>query len=137
MLKVILFSTLTLALPAYALTMQESKNLTRIFECNNSVDYALLDKTMRKYGISGLADTYTLKGAITVFGLPVRKIKIFRDSGEDSYRAYTSGVSSQQMAKAAGLTSKQGGYSKMTNVGRLSIEDYEGLHYNCSVATGW
>lgn len=127
----------SIALPgtASAMTASERQNLVKLFECQSGVNYDLLDATMEKHGISNSAEPYRLKNPITVFGLPIQTIKIFRESGEDSYRAFTQGVTQSQMILAARLKKGQWGFERSTKVGVITVEDYDGLSFKCVVAT--
>lgn len=127
----------SIALPsmASAMTASERQNLVKLFECQPGVNYELLNTTMEKYGISNSAEPYRLKNPLTVFGLPIQTIKIFRESGEDSYRAFTQGVTQSQMILAARLKKGKWDFERSTKVGVVTVEDYDGLSFKCVVAT--
>lgn len=127
----------SIALPsmASAMTASERQNLVKLFECQSDVNYELLNATMEKYGISNSAEPYQLKNPLTVFGLPIKTIKIFRESGEDSYRAFTQGVTQSQMILAARLKKGKWDFERSTKIGVVSVEDYDGLSFKCVVET--
>lgn len=126
----------SIALPstASAMTASERQNLVKLFECQSGVNYDLLDATMEKYGISYSAEPYRLKTSLTVFGLPIQTITIFRESGEDAYRAFTKGVTQPQMILAARLKKGQWGFARNTKAGVIRVENYNGLHFECATA---
>lgn len=130
------FIAVSIALPATAsaMTASERQNLVKLFECQSGVNYELLDATMDKYGISYSAEPYRLKTPLTVFGLPIQTITIFRESGEDAYRAFTKGVTQPQMILAARLKKGQWGFARNTKAGVIRVENYNGLHFECAAA---
>ncbi|MDZ4298802.1 MAG: hypothetical protein U1A04_10855 [Moraxellaceae bacterium] len=130
------FIAVSIALPitASAMTASELQNLVKLFECQSGVNYELLDATMDKYGISYSAEPYRLKTPLTVFGLPVQTITIFRESGEDAYRAFTQGVTQPQMILAARLKKGQWGFARNTKAGVVRVENNNGLHFECAAA---
>jgi hypothetical protein len=69
----------------------------------------------------------TLTQPLRVHGLTVHKIAVSRDGGEHVYRSFMSGVSLQQVVKAAALQLGKDGrtYGRLTKVGVLSA-DMEG-----------
>lgn len=120
------------------MTSHERANLIKLFECQPAVDYELLDNTMEKFRISPSAELYWPRTSLVVFGVPIQKVSIFRESGEDVYRAFPQGLTEQQMAAAARLKKhKRGAYQRSTEVGVISVEDYQGLHFQCSVVTAF
>lgn len=86
--------------------------LKKAFECQ-SIDYKKLDDVLTSNKIPVDGDNFTLNPYIDVFGLPVAKIAIYRNGGEDSYTATTIGKPIKEVAKAAKIAiNAQGSYSK-------------------------
>lgn len=80
----------------------------------------------------------TLSGPINVYGFSSRKIAVSRDGGEQTYSTYLSGISLQQLVKAASLKLGKDGktFGRVTKIGVLSagLENGE-ITLTCTVNT--
>jgi len=95
--------------------------LEQALECK-AINYKTFDATLKALKIPNEGASFNLPSPITVFGLPVTKIAIFRDSGEDSYTASIAGANVKDVAKAANIkAAPQGSYSKSIKNRTLSV----------------
>ncbi len=81
----------------------------------------------------------TLPAPIKVFGLETRRVFVFRDGFEQTYRSYFDGLSSQQLIKAASLTFSKArkAYGRTTKLGVLSMDtDAGAVTLTCVVDVG-
>lgn len=80
----------------------------------------------------------TLSVPINVYGFSSRKIAVSRDGGEQTYSTYLTGISLQQLVKAASLKLGKDGktYGRVTKIGVLSagLENGE-ITLTCTVNT--
>lgn len=80
----------------------------------------------------------TLSEPVKVYGFSVRKVAVSRDGGEQTYRSYLTGVSTQQLVKSASLKLGKDGktYGRLAKAGVLSA-GMEGSEttLTCTVST--
>jgi hypothetical protein len=121
------------ATPKVAISAKALKELQDVFECREHKSNFNFEKALFPYAtMDPRTDTYTLKVPITVFGHKASKATVFL-SGEGIYRTYIPGQSIATLAKSAGLKRTKNGYVRYMDWRSLSVEDYEGIYYQCSV----
>jgi hypothetical protein len=126
-------TSVKVASPKVAISAKALKDLQDVFECREQKSNFSFDKVLYPYATSEPdSDSYTLKVPITVFGHKVSKATVFL-SGEGIYRAYIPGQSLVALAKSAGLKKTKDGYVRHMDWRSLSVENYEGIYYQCSV----
>lgn len=122
--------------PVIKMTAKDIKNFQKLFECRDGADFYAIVMSLEKYAVRESPDSESLilmgPLPVKVFGHEVAKATMF-SSGEGIYRTYIDNKSVQALAKSAGIKKSKNSYIKYLDWRLLSVGDYEGVYYECSV----